>query len=125
MITTKDLLEWCLERKKEGKIFERWSEEALAYEIVTRMNKRELVVSVNGDKINGACLFHLEHDKQEVFVENIVSSEPNAIWPMFCKIIDLCKPLDLTGWNFTGIHRAGHKRKFIVTEKLYRRFSKI
>lgn len=125
MTTITQLLEWCLERQKEGKIFEKWTKLQLACELIERMKKRELVVAMDGDKIAGACVYRLIPEKKEVFIDNIVTVERKYIWPMFVQIFKLNSDVDLTGWNFTGTHRSGRKRKFIVNKNLINKFAKI
>lgn len=120
-----DLVNWCLERQKEGKIFDKWTPDGLAAEINKRMNTRELVVHIEQNTILGAVIFHLNFNDKEVFIDNIVTCRDNVIWPMFVRILELWPEVDMHDWNFTGIHRSGRKRKFIVNKKLFERFSKI
>lgn len=122
-----NIVQWCLDRQKEGKIFEKWTAADLRDCIVKKIRANEFVLLIDADKreIIGATIYHLDHVNKEVFIDNIVSTRPKCIWRMFIKILSSHEEVDFKGWNFTGTHRSGRKRKFIVTSKLFKRFAKI
>ncbi len=128
MITLADIVEWCLERKKEGKIFETWQKEDFERAIVYLVGRKELVISTtpDGKTINGAIAFTIIPEGKVVKVTNIVTTAHNVLGSMLKIIVGLHNiDLEKGDWKMAGTHRTGRPRLFTLNTRFLNQLYKL